>query len=344
MSKDTDKSFFILSPFGIQHAAFYQDLIGGISSYEQLGKRLIHLGEQAHAFRQFDRVNEIGQVLFNFPLKQYSSIGAYFLGVALNSCGDGDQDEAKKMFELVVDTAPDNYKAKAILSLAAVSFNTGAYDAALYFYGETIKAAPLDSSSIHAIRTVAMMKGMEGRHYAAVKDLENSYPLIKYAAPHVYFDYLNSYAVELGNAGRKDEARNISRIVLASPFAHAYPEWQDTARDLKEPDRSFVALEPTRNDARNVVHMPVVEHVKSEQVGYNPPSRVTSLQQWKVKMGKDEKPPEILDTRQMILRIVSFFTNKDTPNEKRYQLWEAAQEIMAETDPPDSEPDDSEGA
>jgi hypothetical protein len=28
--------------------------------------------------------------------------------------------------------------------------------------------------------------------------------------------------------------------VLASPFIHAYPEWQDTANDLKEPNRSFV--------------------------------------------------------------------------------------------------------
>jgi tetratricopeptide (TPR) repeat protein len=175
MSKPTQSSLFMFSPFATRHAGFYQDLLRGISSYEQLGNRLIQQAEQAHAFRQFDRVKEIGQILFNFPLKQYSSIGAYFLGVALNSCGNGDQDEARRMFELVVDIAPDKYKAKAILSLAAVAANAKAYDAALHFYNETIKAAPLDSSSVHASRTIAIFKAMEGQHHAALRDLENLY-------------------------------------------------------------------------------------------------------------------------------------------------------------------------
>ena len=137
MSKQTESNRFMFSPFASEHDGFYQQLLRGISSYEQLGNRLIQQAEQAHAFRQFDRVKEIGQILFNFPLKQLSSIGAYFLGVALNSCGNGDQDKAKRMFELVVDTAPDKYKAKAILSLAAVSFHARVYDAALHFYNET---------------------------------------------------------------------------------------------------------------------------------------------------------------------------------------------------------------
>jgi tetratricopeptide (TPR) repeat protein len=186
MSKHIPNSLFIVSPFGTEQAGFYQDLLRGLSSYEQLANRLIQLAEQAHAFRQFDRVKEIGEILFNFPLKQYSSIGAYFLGVALNSCGNGDQEKAKRVFKRVVDTAPDTYKAKAILSLAAVSFNTKTYDTALYFYNETIKAAPVSSSSVHAIRTIAIIKSLEGQHHAALRDLENLYALSKYAAPHVY--------------------------------------------------------------------------------------------------------------------------------------------------------------
>ncbi|MFP5265657.1 MAG: hypothetical protein ACLGJB_27555 [Blastocatellia bacterium] len=279
MSKQLANSLFMFPPLA-EYAGFYQELLRGIGSHQHLGNRLIQLGEQAHAFRQFDRVKEIGQILFNFPLKQYSSIGVYFLGVALNSCGNGNQNEAKKMFELVTDTAPDKYKAKAILSLAAVSFNTKAYDAALYFYNETIKATPLSSSSIHAARTIAVLKGMEGRHNAAVKDLENYYPLIKYAAPHVYFDYLNSYAVELGAVGRIDEARNVSRIVLASPFAPAYPEWQDTHADLnlKQKRRSTVTVtrprklpeqqpKPKQSKPKdNVIKFPLAERLSAKSV------------------------------------------------------------------------------
>jgi hypothetical protein len=139
-------------------------------------------------------------------------------------------------------------------------------------------------------------------------------------------------------------AMNLSNDPLASPFIHAYPECQETARDLREPNRSSVAIEPTRNGPRNVVSMPVAEYVESPRISYNPPAEITNLQQWKVKMGKDEKPPEASDTRQMILRIVSFFTNKNTTNDQRYRLWEAAQEIMAESEPSNPEPDDSEGA
>ena len=59
-------------------------------------------------------------------------------------------------------------------------------------------------------------------------------PLARYSQPHLYFVYLNSLAVELGEAGRKYEARNIIRHVIASPFAFAYPEWRETGEDLRE--------------------------------------------------------------------------------------------------------------
>lgn len=48
--------------------------------------------------------------------------------------------------------------------------------------------------------------------------MENDLPCIKYAPAHIYFDILNSYAVELGETGG-EEAPNISHIVLVAPFA-----------------------------------------------------------------------------------------------------------------------------
>jgi hypothetical protein len=95
---------------------------------------------------------------------------------------------------------------------------------------------------MQAIRGTSTIRAIEGSHTHAVKDLESILPLIKYAPPRTYFDVLNSYAVELGEVGRKQEARNISRIVLASPLALVYPEWRDTAEDLKPANRAFISV------------------------------------------------------------------------------------------------------
>ena len=79
---------------------------------------------------------------------------------------------------------------------------------------------------------------MEGNHQHAVKDLESTLPLIQHAPAHIHFDILNSYAVELGEAGRIQEAKNVSRITIASPFAPYYSEWQSTFSEIRSKRRS----------------------------------------------------------------------------------------------------------
>src|SRR5205085_9125263 len=200
--------------------------------------RLIQLAEQAHAFRQFDKVKEIGQILSNFPIKSYQAIGYYYLAVSYNNCGSGDLEKAKELLTLAADTAPLYYRAKAMLSLAAVSAHLKKTDAELYYFTETLKASRDLATSLTAYRGIAVHKAREGHHKRALLDLENILPLACFAPPHVHCNYLNSLAVELGEAGRKDEARNIMRVVLASPFAFAYPEWRETAEELREANRS----------------------------------------------------------------------------------------------------------
>ena len=95
-----------------KYAGFYQELLTGTVNYSQLANRLIQLGERAHSFRQFDMVREVGLILSNIPVKHHRAIGWYFLAVAANSVGNGDQDEAKRLFELVVDEAPIHTKQK----------------------------------------------------------------------------------------------------------------------------------------------------------------------------------------------------------------------------------------
>lgn len=246
MSKQTESNFFklsISSPLA-KYAGLYQELLCGIGSFQQLGNRLIGLGERAHAFRQFHLVREVGQTLADFPVEDFQTTGYYFLAVASNSCGKGDQQEARTLFERVADTPSSRYNAKAILSLAGVSANTRNCDAELYYFTESLKASEDISTTVIAYRGIAVHKAKEGYHRHALRDLENLASLIKHAPPSAYFDYLNSYAVELGTAGRLTEACSVIKVVLASPFSPFYPEWQETLLDLrsKHKPRSTVAI------------------------------------------------------------------------------------------------------
>jgi tetratricopeptide (TPR) repeat protein len=261
MSKKIDKSFFIFSSVAV--SGLYQEVLSGVWGFQALGSRLVQKAETAHAFRQFDEVRESGHLLFNLPLKDYSTIGSYFLGVAFNSCGQGDLEEAERMFELAADNAPGIYKPKAILALAALSSRRKDWNSALYFYNEAAQAGSFSVATLTAMRSIAVLKAAEGSHRAAVEDLENLLPAIKHAPPHVYFDYLNSLAVELSAIGRVEEARNICEVVLASPFAPAYTEWQETAAELAEKSRpasrSFVAASSIMPEAAPAPPVPLVQ-------------------------------------------------------------------------------------
>lgn len=314
MSKQTQKNLFISSPFTSKQAGFYQHLLRGVLSYPQLGNRLIRLAEQACSCRQFDRVEEYGQLLVNIPLKSYQAIGCYFLGMMVNRTGNVNQGKAKRLFEMVVSNAPDAYKPKAILSLGALAFYKRDFETALDLYRETISAGKLNIASLVATRGIATIKSIEGYHQSAIADLENVMPMLKYAPGQTYFDLLNSYAVELGEVGRKDEARNIIQVVLASPFAHAYPEWQQTAADLQGGSRSIVPVD----GSRNVLSMPPA----SERVIESPPTqsaKVFSLAEWKEKMvkepnGKTDESDENLDAmdgKDLLLKLLQLTTKED---------------------------------
>ncbi|HMG35401.1 MAG TPA: hypothetical protein VKM94_15790, partial [Blastocatellia bacterium] len=45
--------------------------------------------------------------------------------------------------------------------------------------------------------------------------------------------YHNALAVELGELGRLNEAKAALAVALASPFASAYPEWNETRLELE---------------------------------------------------------------------------------------------------------------
>jgi hypothetical protein len=334
MSRDTAASFFIESPSLGNSAELYQVLLRGIDNYQQVSNRFIQLAEQAHAFRQFNRVREYGQVLSNVPIKSYQAAGHYYIALANNSRGSGNLDKDRKQFELVIDSAPDLYKAKALLSLGAVSLRAGDYPSQVSYSVESAKASKDVSTTVRAHLGIAIYKSMEGFHQQALKDMENLYTLARYSQPVVFFDYLNSLAVELGEVGRMQEARHVARTVLASPFAFAYPEWRATAEELKAANRASVFIGASPDIARNVLFMPV-EHEHRQSSSAWSPAPVLDFQKWKAKMrkkGDSKKSSKIATEKEMLVRLMEIFTDDETTDEQRRKIWEAAEEII--TEPP----------
>jgi hypothetical protein len=269
MSKDTDKSFFISSPLANKYAGLYQQLLSGIVSYKELGNRIIKRIKAAHTFRQVEHVRELSRVLINIPIKEYQLIAQYYL--VWCQCRES-QLHPDILQNIITDS--NTYKTKALLSLAGFEGLKGNLDSEFYLYTEALKSSSSISDYAQASMGIAVVKAKEGFHDSALKDLEIIILSIKHAEPIIYFDVLNSYAVELGEAGRKDEARNIIKHVVASPFAFAYPEWQETAIDLKEPNRSFISVPSIVPEQAIQLEPVAVDQPPSNEANPEPPTKV----------------------------------------------------------------------
>jgi tetratricopeptide (TPR) repeat protein len=315
----------------------YKQLLTGVASYEALGGRIIKRIKLAQAFRQVEKVKELARNLINIPIKEYQLIAQYYLVW----CKCREYEYPAAILERIIEQT-QTYKTKVLFSRAAIEIYQGSFEQAHYFYTEAFKTSPNLSEYVDLTRSIAGLKSLEGFHNSALRDLESLIPIITYAEPRLYYDFLNSYAVELGEVGRVHEARNISRIVTASPFAFAYPEWQETAQELKQANRSVVAIGPSKYIKPNVLSMPVVEHGKSEQVRYNAPAKILNLQKWKRKMAKkkdDKKEPT--NDREMLMWIMNVYMSDETSDYTRYKVYEAVKKAISEPEP---EPDNTDGA
>jgi tetratricopeptide (TPR) repeat protein len=208
-------------------SALYQYLVGGIETYRDLGRRIIRQIKAAHAFRQTKKVRELSGILITSPVKEYQFAAQYYL--AWCDCRELKFDTAA--LERIVEQT-QTYKTQALFSRGAIDWYLGNNEQAMCFYLEALKTKPQLSEYVDLMRTIAVLKSQEGFHASALRDMEKLIPTLKHVEPRLYFDFLNSYAVELGEAGRVEEARNVSNICLASPFAPSYPEWYETADDL----------------------------------------------------------------------------------------------------------------
>lgn len=227
MSKQMESNLFILSSFK-QTREFYQHLVSGITTYEGLATRILKQIEGAHAFRQVERVRELARILINIPIREFQLTAQYYLVW----CKCRELDYHNEVLERIIEQS-QTCKTRALFSRGAFEWYNGNNEAALYFYSEALKTSPTVSEYVDLSRTIAVLKGTEGFHRSAIREFENLLPVIKYAEPRVYYDFLNSYAVELMQDHRLSEAHNTASIAVSSPFGPFYPEWRETLSDVR---------------------------------------------------------------------------------------------------------------
>ncbi len=215
--------------------------IAALNDRAESVRMLVSAGESAFAQRRWDDLAQVGEILANsFLPAPYQAIGAYYTGLAASFLGQSDREAALRAIEHAALNAPPVFQARALLSLGTIAANVGDRTSEAGFYREAIDRATRDDSrDIHTVvnarRGVAISLSLEGDHHRALDELESLWPMVRAIAAHdpvAYLDWLNSLAVELGEVGQVEQASKAAHIVIASPFASAYPYWQETADDL----------------------------------------------------------------------------------------------------------------
>jgi hypothetical protein len=260
-------------PTAVRQGEFYQqvaeeliNVVHTTQALNSLGRRLVSLAHYSYTFRKMDVIEQVSQVLINLPLsRDYQSIGCYYHSFNLRR--EGRLAEARALLERVADDIPHWYRGRAIMSLAGLNFDCHDFHSALPLYVEAGRTAtdrewrdPFTSATTQ--RMIAILKSTDGNHRGALADLERMSPLVcevRRSEPYIYYEHLNSLAIELGAVGRLEEAKNVSQIVLASPFAPAYPEWRETREEIelrgRRASRSVVAFGQRTSDAEDFVRL-----------------------------------------------------------------------------------------
>lgn len=283
--------------------------------------KLVSVAERAYSLRQFEVVGSVGQALLEMSLpRPYQSIGLFYEGLSINRGGSAVGDQARPIFERVGDEGNSLYRAKGILALGTMVKDA----TALSYYNEVIRILSRESifdplTALRTSRMTAVARAKEGDHKGALADLEKLLPLARTAIslePVVYYDHLNSLAVEMGEVGRIEEARRVSQVVVASPFAVVYPEWRETLDEIESkmlrPSRTVVAVSTVPSDRRDCPGQLISWPGDSEHPDSwtspceKNPARIINLHDWKKKLdkksnGNTQKKPSLERIRSMTL-------------------------------------------
>jgi tetratricopeptide (TPR) repeat protein len=220
--------------------------------------KLVTLAERAYLFQRVDVIEFAARALLALPSHQW--LGQYYQALAAHQ--REQFIEAKSLFEAVAESAPDSYRARALVSLGGLAFRDRDARSALEFYRDAgILGFRHDMrSAVQARKMQAVTLSMNGDHAGALNLLKQIAPLVRTLASAysmILADYQNSVAVELGEVGRVDEARAFARLALASPFPIIQSLSRETLSSLPESRKPTQSRAPSPKPAptSNVVEM-----------------------------------------------------------------------------------------
>jgi hypothetical protein len=215
---------------------FLRGYIGAESHLLSLGSALTEVARQAHLLREQHIVAWASQVIRDLPLpSRLQAVSRYYSLY----CEAHGPEQSRAILADVADQAAVGQRERAILGIATSYFESVDFANAAYFYAETARASASADlfAQTAACKGMAACRGMQGDHLGALRDLQKLWPVIHSLSrtyPTLYYDYLNSLAVELGELRKFPEARAAIAIALSSPFAAVYPNWSDTQREIEE--------------------------------------------------------------------------------------------------------------
>jgi tetratricopeptide (TPR) repeat protein len=228
----------------LSRETYYQQLIGSLltrsvntkEGFETLGRQLANIAGNAYLSRQMDAVEQVSELMLALPTSNHLKSVAWYYH-ALSTKHNGDFKGARQILECMLESAPAQYKARALLSIGATYFDSGEVELSLPFYLAAGRAASQHDpvTLIESQQGLAIVRSIHGDHKQALAHLERIFPLVRSIAKHcpmLFYSFLNSLAVELGQMGRISEAEAAVGIALASPFAAAYPEISETRDEI----------------------------------------------------------------------------------------------------------------
>jgi tetratricopeptide (TPR) repeat protein len=342
-----------ITSLGLSPGEFYQHLTSGLikgifskQAVYDLAHKLIALAEHAYSLRQTDIVREVSQLLLHLPLDSaYKSLGNYYHALCVYR--SGNYADARYQLEQVLERVPKEFRGRVLISISATYYHSNDLSSFLKVCFEAGRAGHFArdlKSIVMAGRNLSLYQSLKGDHRSAVSLLETAFPLVRAVRePYFYYEHLNSFAVELSEVGRLEEAQNVCRITLASPFVFAYPEWRETWQELAlrgYKSRSSVPviqsfLAPKK--AKNVLRLPERERPESTRRSpFFQPSDVTSLEDWKNKMVKEpngeNEDIKNMDEKDLFLKLMQLSTQDDITRKKLLKLVEYAIKVTSEPD------------
>ena len=232
---------------------------------------MIRLAEIAYGRRDLETLADVSAMLCGLPGREAQSAGLYYQAIILRRAEK--YEASKRLLEHVSASAPPAVQARALQTLGTVYEARREWDEAIRFYTEAIGAARnVDAVTIvWAASQLTVFKSIVGDHQAALSDLQSLWPIVRSVSPrhpHVFYQFHNELAVELAAVGSIEAAKEASRVAMASPIAHAYPEWQETAAEIAEqqPSRAIVAVvlpQPEADTSEERPRLSIQHHLSS---------------------------------------------------------------------------------